>query len=360
MGRFEPQVFDTCLRDYAAGRQIIYALSGYKSKYQPPPSFMFFDAKTGALQSLAIMFMSNVEYENSFETADDFYSRVQPWVDDYIATAPEEGGLRDGYFVSNLWFFSVQHALVVGAWLSTLVSATTAAAVLLVMTKDFRVSALAALTIFAIVASECGVLVLLDWKLGPIESIIFSVAVGMSVDFVAHISHAFVHANPDESVSQSDNGIRSWRAKQAQARMGRSISTATVSTAAAGAVMLFSRTVFFFEFGLFMVLVMALSWLFATLYLLPLLSIFGPVQTGAESDSSLSRCLELLKARWRRHFGSFYTWNDQTQHSDQPKRHAATYNPLTTQEHAQQGTGIEMQRTSSNDSITSTSDDGEE
>ena len=47
------------------------------------------------------------------------------------------------------------------------------------MTQNLRVSIIATITIVVIVYAETGVLVLLDWQLGPIESIIFSVAVGM-------------------------------------------------------------------------------------------------------------------------------------------------------------------------------------
>ena len=62
-----------------------------------------------------------------------------------------------------------------------------AGGVLLIMTQNLRVSIIATITIVVIVYAETGVLVLLKWQLGPIESIIFSVAVGMSVDFVAHL-----------------------------------------------------------------------------------------------------------------------------------------------------------------------------
>jgi len=64
--------------------------------------------------------------------------------------------------------------------------------------------------------------------------------------------------------------------------MGFSITSAAGTTFLAGAVMCFSQTLFFYKFGIFMVLVMFTSWLFSTAWLMPVLASLGP--TGNWGD----------------------------------------------------------------------------
>lgn len=59
--------------------------------------------------------------------------------------------------------------------------------------------------------------------------------------------------------------------------MGVSISSASATTFIAGAVMCFSKTLFFYKFGVFLVLIMSLSWLLSTFFLTSLLAVAGPV-----------------------------------------------------------------------------------
>ena len=81
--------------------------------------------------------------------------------------------------------------------------------------------------------SDMNILSLFGWTLGPIESVIFSVAVGMSVDFVSHLSHAYIHAKPPNR-GWTEGQQRAWRVSEALSLMGVSISTAAVSTIVAG------------------------------------------------------------------------------------------------------------------------------
>ena len=107
---------------------------------------------------------------------------------------------------------------------------------LLIMTCNICVTIIASFTIIAIVAAETGVLVLFGWT-RAIESIIFSVAVGMSIDFVSHLSHAFIHATPPSSKTSTCPQDQAWRVSEAFSLMGVSISTAAISTSIAGAMM---------------------------------------------------------------------------------------------------------------------------
>ena len=57
-----------------------------------------------------------------YQPALTFFDDVEEWFKKHKARAPRGTGLGDGFFVSNLWSFSVFQALIEGATLSTFVS----------------------------------------------------------------------------------------------------------------------------------------------------------------------------------------------------------------------------------------------
>ena len=70
----------------------------------------------------------------------------------------------------------------------------------------------------------------------------------MSIDFVAHLSHAYGHG--------LESGMEPFEAvSKAVAEMGPSITMAAISTAIAGAVMMLSVTLFLWSYGQFMLMV---------------------------------------------------------------------------------------------------------
>ena len=216
--------------------------------YPPLDTGVYFDGAGGGagavprVRALALKFTSSVTYSNAFAAADGFHDAVDAWYAGATRAAPR--ALQAGYWTSNLFYYALQQGLTRGAWLSTLLSMLMAAVVLVAMTRSCRTTALAALALLGVVATETGVLVhFLGWRLGIIESIIFSVAVGMSVDFVSHLTHAYMHA------PRAARADRAARVRHALTTMGVSITTAAVSTATAGLVMMKSICVFYYNFG---------------------------------------------------------------------------------------------------------------
>ena len=58
--------------------------------------------------------------------------------------------------------------------------------VLLVSTRNILLSMFAIFTVFSIIMSSVGVLVMLGWQLNILESVIITLAIGLSVDFTLH------------------------------------------------------------------------------------------------------------------------------------------------------------------------------
>ena len=73
-----------------------------------------------------------------------------------------------------------------------------------------------------------GLLVYDGWNLGTIQSVIFSCAIGMAVDFVAHLSHMYGH--------YLERGFPAFEAASKSTKiMAPSITMAALSTVTAGA-----------------------------------------------------------------------------------------------------------------------------
>merc|ERR1712008_322467 len=102
-----------------------------------------------------------------------------------------------------------------------------------------------------ILVSVTAMLVGFGWSLGFLESICFSILIGVSADFVIHFNHAYVHHKGDLS--------REERTKFAMVTMGPSILATAGTTFFSAIVMLFCTITFFNKFALvlFFTIVMA-------------------------------------------------------------------------------------------------------
>ena len=70
-----------------------------------------------------------------------------------------------------------------------------AGVVILLLTSNVLVAAYCALAIGLLIGAVTGIVVLEGWRLGIIESVVFSTAIGMACDFVAHLGFAYRQAN---------------------------------------------------------------------------------------------------------------------------------------------------------------------
>lgn len=256
----EEDAYRTCLGRLTDVANEVYGAAG------APTGMLYRGDGSGELAAVVVTFGSSRAYSNAFAAGKEVYDELNAFTDGQLAGAPR--GLERGFWATNAFYFSLQQALVQGTLRSTVLSVLVALLVLLCMTRNWAIALLASLCIVAIVVAEVGLLVLMGWALGVVPSIIFSVAVGMSVDFVSHLAHAYAHAGKGAD--------RNRRVTVALTSLGVSISTAALSTALAGLVMMGSDVLFYKQFGQFMATVMVLSWTFALGMLLPLLAICGP------------------------------------------------------------------------------------
>ena len=82
--------------------------------------------------------------------------------------------------------------------------------VILLATQSIITSTLACISICSVLVSMIGLMVMMGWSLGTIQSILISILAGFSVDFVVHLAHAYCHSR----------GTRDMRTTAALAEMG--------------------------------------------------------------------------------------------------------------------------------------------
>ena len=155
---------------------------------------------------------------------------------------------------------------------STIVAGIVAGVVILVLTTNVLIALYCFATIALIIGAVTGIVVLQGWSLGIIESVIFSTAIGMACDFVAHLGFAYRQAN-----MRGEATTRNSLVALAIERIATPVTAAALSTALMGGLMCFTSTMFNRNFGFFVCLLMSLSWVYAMFCLLPVLSIAGPL-----------------------------------------------------------------------------------
>merc|ERR1719224_432817 len=139
--------------------------------------------------------------------------------------------------------------------------------VVLFATQQILVAFASMLTILGVLASVLGAMVALGWELGTIESICLTILAGFSVDYVVHLAHAYVHAEKKE---------RSDKVRSALDEIGVSVLGGMLTSASAAVALMICQLQFFHKFGVFLMLTVSISWIWANVGFMASMALFGP------------------------------------------------------------------------------------
>lgn len=168
------------------------------------------------------------------------------------------------------------------AYGSAAIAIAAAAVVILLSSRSLVMTVFSVLAVCYVLASVTSMMVAAGWKLGFLESICFAILIGVSVDFVIHFSHAYVH--------MPGKVAREIRTKHALIDMGPSILAAAFTTMAGAVIMLFCIITFFtkFAFVLFFAIVQATIGSFV--FFLCLTDCIGPDEPTYMADQVVRQC----------------------------------------------------------------------
>ncbi|XP_066533125.1 protein dispatched homolog 1 [Hoplias malabaricus] len=259
---YKQDVFELCIKRaiMELDRSTIYHLDSKT----PGPRFDINDT----IRAIVLEFQSTYHFTLAYEKMHQFYSEVDVWIQEELKNAPE--GLNCGWFVSNLEFFDLQDSLSDGTLIAMALSVLVAFSVMLLTTWNIFISLYAIISIAGTIFVTVGSLVLLGWELNVLESVTISVAVGLSVDFAVHYGVAYRLApEPD----------REGKVVFSLSRMGSAIAMAALTTFVAGAMMMPSTVLAYTQLGTFLMLIMCISWAFATFFFQCMCRCIGPQGT---------------------------------------------------------------------------------
>merc|ERR1719217_810141 len=160
-----------------------------------------------------------------------------------------------------------QTVFVSSAVAGMITGAALAFVVVLFTTQQILVAFASVLTIAGVLASVLGSMVALGWELGTIESISLTILAGFSVDYVVHLAHAYVHAEKDQ---------RAEKVRSALDEIGVSVLAGMVTSASAAIALMFCQLQFFHKFGVFLILTVSISWIWANVGFLASMALLGP------------------------------------------------------------------------------------
>jgi predicted RND superfamily exporter protein len=139
--------------------------------------------------------------------------------------------------------------------------------VLLVTTQNIIVSILSTYSISSIILQMMAMIHFNDWTFGIIQSICVIVFIGISVDYVAHIAHQFVHTT---------QRLRRERTKEAYRQMGQTILGGALTSIFAGVFLVFCNVAILSQFGILFITTIIASFFTAVIFFPSILFILGP------------------------------------------------------------------------------------
>lgn len=228
------------------------------------------------VEVFTITVIATQPFTTGYQPMRDLYRTVSSFFQEQLDEAPH--GARLGWFTSFFGFYDVQRALVNDTPVAIGVSLGVSFIVTLLTTRSCLLTLFAMLTITLAIFVTVGSLVLLQWNLNALESIIISLAVGISIDFTIHYGVAFRLCKASDRAS---------RTRQTLTSIGAPVVMAAFTTFCAGVAIMPCEVRGYQQLGTFLMIVMTSSWIYATLFFMSLCRFAGP---KAQSTCCQCRC----------------------------------------------------------------------
>ncbi|KAK3092687.1 hypothetical protein FSP39_005902 [Pinctada imbricata] len=177
--------------------------------------------------------------------------------------------MKEGFQCTrNTWhWIMVQQVLAESALQGIVVGLSLACPILIITTMNFVIGIIATIYISLVTTCVIGIIPLVGWKLGVLESLNLCMVVGLSIDYVVHLAEAY---------NTSPHQDRRNRVRTMFEKMGLSVLSGAATTFGAAIILLFAQIQFLYEFGIFVMSTVSISLLFSFTFFPALMSICGP------------------------------------------------------------------------------------
>ena len=230
-------------------------------------------------------------YSNGLSIYNNWENFVQQEMDDMPSSC--NGGFQATVSLWNEWhWLKVQKILVQNAFQGIAIGLCLSLVVLIVATSNVYVGLLATIIIAVITSSVLGMIPIIGWKLGVLESLNLTLVVGLAVDYVVHLAEGYIELTQE---------CRQVKVKHTLGHVGISVLSGACSTLGASIFMLAAKIVFFFKFGIFIFCTISFSILFSLFLFTPLLSLAGPENDHGSLFPLVRRFSDYLRGKTSQH-----------------------------------------------------------
>ena len=222
------------------------------------------------MKIMAVQFATNVLWTAPTEDLEKVWQTWENYFAAKMATAP--AGLKNGFQTSDAWaWMDTVAQMRDGAYIAAGTTLAIAAVTTMISTQNVIITLYSLLCILTILVVTVAGVVSMGWNLGFLEGICLVILIGLSVDYVVHIGHAYAHAARHEGVSRREC------ARSALSVMGFPVLGAAFTTLCAALALLQAVIVFFTKFGTIVVLSAVFSSIVSVVLFIGLLAAAGPV-----------------------------------------------------------------------------------
>lgn len=240
------------------------------------------------IRFVTIYFNTSLPSAESYVNGNPIKDVWKEFVDEMNDEAPSGANKAVPYMGAWSWF-NVQSLLFKQAWIGISVSMALSLLILVVFTMNPVISIFAIFSIGCIVVCLLGVLHLLNWDIGVVESIAAIMVVGFSVDYTVHLAHSYLEAPFPGRLDRTRTAIET---------MGSSILSGAISTLGSCFILLFTEITYFVKYGTIIVCIIGFSLLLSLLLFAPLCATIGPENNFANLKPHVSKLIKKIKARF--------------------------------------------------------------
>jgi len=196
------------------------------------------------------------------------YNLFEGWLQNCNRQAPKSANGAFHVAANSMWVWMHTQTVFMSSAITGMITGTLLAfVVVLLATQQILVAFASMFTIVGILASVLGAMVALGWELGTIESICLTILAGFSVDYVVHLAHSFVQAEKKERLD---------KVRSALDEIGVSVLGGMLTSASAAVALMICQLQFFHKFGVFLMLTVSISWIWANVGFMASMALFGP------------------------------------------------------------------------------------
>jgi len=183
-----------------------------------------------------------------------------------VAVGAEDPGGQP--LANNKWINMVLQELYVRmSTVGVAIGISIAFIVLLVSTRNLLAASISVLSIACALVTVIGITVAMGWELGASEAICLMTLTGFAVDYVVHLSHSYMESTSHSPLDRTHDALRD---------MGISVFWGMLTSFVAALALASCQLQFLSKFGYFFLLTITFAYLWAVLFLMPLLATIGP------------------------------------------------------------------------------------